>query len=82
MDKQFKRSLNELTNKSIGTAMNKDKLIRHQQVLIDMLIEQKDKAENERHHFISCLRNLECFTSDKDIYQPVNNMLKEHLNNM
>lgn len=70
-----------MTNKTIGMAMNKDKIIRHQQILIDILIEQKDKAEIEKGHFIGCLRELQCFTGEKDIYQPINNMLNEYLNN-
>ncbi len=61
--------------------MNKDKIIKHQQFLIDMLIDKKDKAEIEKWHFVSCLRELQCFTGDKDIYQPINNMLNEYLNN-
>ena len=81
MDKEFKKRLNELTNKTIGMAMNKDKIIGHQQILIDILLEQQNKAENEKGHFIGCLRELQCFTGGKDIYQPINNMINEYLNN-
>jgi hypothetical protein len=81
MDKEFKKRLNELTNKTISMAMSKDKIIRHQQILIDMLINEKDKAEIEKGHFIGCLRELQCFVGDKEIYQPINKMLNDYLNN-
>jgi chaperonin cofactor prefoldin len=72
MDKEFKKKLSKV--------MSREKIIKHQQILIDMLIEKKDQAEFERSDIVDFLNELKLFTSDKDIYQPINNLLNEYLN--
>lgn len=59
--------------------METNKIIEHYMLLVELISEKLEKEEQEVNRLTSLLEEVEHFTFDKDIYQPINNMIKKEL---
>ena len=56
-----------------------NKIIKHYMLLVELISEKLDHEESEVNRLTSLLEELEHFTHEKEIYQPINNMIKKGL---
>lgn len=48
-------------------------------LLVELISEKLEHEESEVNRLTSLLEELEHFTHEKEIYQPINNMIKKQL---